>query len=70
MGFPDGHVGTAVPATLVILNTFASYILFGGTIEEPLSLKSKFTGICHILLKIVVVGFSRVSTAALLASGA
>ncbi|TNM91816.1 hypothetical protein fugu_018827 [Takifugu bimaculatus] len=29
VGFPDGHVGTALPATLVILNTFASYILFG-----------------------------------------
>lgn len=31
MGFPDGHVGTALPATLVTLNTFASHILFGGT---------------------------------------
>lgn len=31
VGFPDGHAGTALPATLVTLNTFASYILFGGT---------------------------------------
>lgn len=30
VGFPDGHVGTVLPATLVTLNTFASHILFGG----------------------------------------
>ncbi|XP_076018185.1 GPI ethanolamine phosphate transferase 3, catalytic subunit [Genypterus blacodes] len=28
VGFPDGHTGTMVPASLVTLNTFASYILF------------------------------------------
>uniref|UniRef100_A0A3Q4BZC2 GPI ethanolamine phosphate transferase 3, catalytic subunit n=1 Tax=Mola mola TaxID=94237 RepID=A0A3Q4BZC2_MOLML len=28
VGFPDGHTGTALPATLVALNTFASHILF------------------------------------------
>ncbi|XP_058473861.1 GPI ethanolamine phosphate transferase 3 [Solea solea] len=28
VGFPDGHTGTAVPASLVTLNTFASHILF------------------------------------------
>lgn len=28
VGFPDGHTGTMLPATLVTLNTFASYILF------------------------------------------
>uniref|UniRef100_H3CAA8 GPI ethanolamine phosphate transferase 3, catalytic subunit n=1 Tax=Tetraodon nigroviridis TaxID=99883 RepID=H3CAA8_TETNG len=29
VGFPDGHAGTALPAALVTLNTFASHILFG-----------------------------------------
>lgn len=28
VGFPDGHAGTMLPATLVTLNTFASHILF------------------------------------------
>ncbi|XP_028319094.1 GPI ethanolamine phosphate transferase 3 [Gouania willdenowi] len=28
VGFPDGHTGTLLPATLVTLNTFASHILF------------------------------------------
>ncbi|XP_074473324.1 GPI ethanolamine phosphate transferase 3 [Sebastes fasciatus] len=28
VGFPDGHTGTILPASLVILNTFASHILF------------------------------------------
>ncbi|XP_061658133.1 GPI ethanolamine phosphate transferase 3 isoform X2 [Syngnathoides biaculeatus] len=28
VGFPDGHTGTLLPASLVILNTFASHILF------------------------------------------
>ncbi|XP_038153507.1 GPI ethanolamine phosphate transferase 3 [Cyprinodon tularosa] len=28
VGFPDGHVGTVLPASLVTLNTFASHILF------------------------------------------
>ncbi|KAM8873318.1 GPI ethanolamine phosphate transferase 3 [Synchiropus picturatus] len=28
VGFPDGHSGTTLPATLVTLNTFASHILF------------------------------------------
>lgn len=28
VGFPDGHTGTILPAALVILNTFASHILF------------------------------------------
>ncbi|KAJ7987233.1 hypothetical protein DPEC_G00336620 [Dallia pectoralis] len=28
VGFPDGHTGTALPATLVVLNTFSSCILF------------------------------------------
>lgn len=31
VGFPDGHTGTALPAALVILNTFASHILFAGS---------------------------------------
>ncbi|KAM4533168.1 GPI ethanolamine phosphate transferase 3 [Fundulus diaphanus] len=28
VGFPDGHAGTILPASLVTLNTFASHILF------------------------------------------
>ncbi|XP_040915515.1 GPI ethanolamine phosphate transferase 3 [Toxotes jaculatrix] len=28
VGFPDGHTGTILPASLVTLNTFASHILF------------------------------------------
>ncbi|XP_062410366.1 GPI ethanolamine phosphate transferase 3 [Sardina pilchardus] len=28
VGFPDGHTGTLLPATLVTLNTFSSHILF------------------------------------------
>ncbi|RVE65600.1 hypothetical protein OJAV_G00117970 [Oryzias javanicus] len=28
VGFPDGHTGTLLPASLVTLNTFASHILF------------------------------------------
>ncbi|CAN9504800.1 unnamed protein product [Ophioblennius macclurei] len=28
VGFPDGHTGTVLPASLVALNTFASHILF------------------------------------------
>ncbi|XP_028274384.1 GPI ethanolamine phosphate transferase 3 [Parambassis ranga] len=28
VGFPDGHTGTTLPASLVTLNTFASHILF------------------------------------------
>ncbi|KAK9532894.1 hypothetical protein VZT92_010257 [Zoarces viviparus] len=28
VGFPDGHTGTVLPASLVTLNTFASHILF------------------------------------------
>lgn len=33
VGFPDGHgSSTALPAALVTLNTFASHILFAGTI--------------------------------------
>ncbi|XP_034403386.1 GPI ethanolamine phosphate transferase 3 [Cyclopterus lumpus] len=28
VGFPDGHTGTMLPASLVTLNTFASHILF------------------------------------------
>ncbi|XP_072227957.1 GPI ethanolamine phosphate transferase 3 [Leuresthes tenuis] len=28
VGFPNGHTGTALPASLVTLNTFASHILF------------------------------------------
>ncbi|TSM12494.1 GPI ethanolamine phosphate transferase 3 [Bagarius yarrelli] len=28
VGFPQGHTGTALPATLVTLNTFSSHILF------------------------------------------
>lgn len=34
VGFPDGHTGTALPATLVTLNTFASHILFAGILEQ------------------------------------
>lgn len=30
VGFPDGHTGTLLPASLVTLNTFASHILFAG----------------------------------------
>lgn len=33
VGFPDGHTGTSLPASLVTLNTFASHILFAGSIE-------------------------------------
>lgn len=33
VGFPDGHgASTTLPATLVTLNTFASHILFAGTV--------------------------------------
>lgn len=31
VGFPDGHTGTLLPASLVTLNTFASHILFSGS---------------------------------------
>lgn len=31
VGFPDGHTGTMLPASLVTLNTFASHILFAGS---------------------------------------
>lgn len=30
VGFPEGHTGTILPASLVTLNTFASHILFAG----------------------------------------
>jgi len=30
VGFPNGHTGTTLPASLVTLNTFASHILFAG----------------------------------------
>ena len=30
VGFPGGHSGTLLPATLVALNTFSSHILFAG----------------------------------------
>lgn len=31
VGFPSGHTGTILPASLVTLNTFSSHILFAGT---------------------------------------
>lgn len=31
VGFPEGHTGTVLPASLVTLNTFASHILFAGS---------------------------------------
>lgn len=37
VGFPDGHTGTVLPALLVLLNTFASHILFAGTYFNKLS---------------------------------
>lgn len=66
VGFPDGHVGTALPATLVTLNTFASHILFGGT--TPLKAAGNID--LRRFADAVNVGFSRLSAAALLASGA
>uniref|UniRef100_A0A3Q2TCL3 GPI ethanolamine phosphate transferase 3, catalytic subunit n=1 Tax=Fundulus heteroclitus TaxID=8078 RepID=A0A3Q2TCL3_FUNHE len=34
VGFPDGHAGTILPASLVTLNTFASHILFAVCFRE------------------------------------
>lgn len=46
VGFPDGHTGTILPASLVTLNTFAAHILFAGklpTQNETTTLNLKAT---------------------------